>query len=145
MALFKEGFNCSQSVAAAYADRYGFTREQMLRLSASFGGGIGRMRLTCGAACGLFILAGLETGSTQGSDQAKKKANYALVQRLAAQFKEANGSITCGDLLGLQKGAPVSDTPEARTAAYFKKRPCVKIVETAVRIWEEYLDEASNM
>ena len=57
VALFKEGFNCSQSVVAAFADKYGFTQEQALRMSASFGGGIGRMRETCGAACGLFMLA----------------------------------------------------------------------------------------
>lgn len=58
--LFKSGFNCSQSVVAAFADMYGFTEEQALRMSASFGGGIGRMRQTCGAACGMFLLAGLE-------------------------------------------------------------------------------------
>ena len=47
VALFKEGFNCSQSVVVAFADQYGFTREQALKMSASFGGGIGRMRETC--------------------------------------------------------------------------------------------------
>lgn len=69
VALFKEGFNCSQSVVAAFADMYGFTEEQALKMSASFGGGIGRMRETCGAACGLFMLAGLETGATDGADR----------------------------------------------------------------------------
>ena len=69
IALFKEGYNCSQSVVAAFADEYGFTREQALRMAASFGGGIGRMRETCGAACGMFLLAGLETGATEGSDR----------------------------------------------------------------------------
>ena len=58
--FFKEGYNCSQSVVAAYADLYGFTHEQALHMAASFGGGIGRMRETCGAAGGLFLLAGLE-------------------------------------------------------------------------------------
>lgn len=48
--LFKEGYNCSQSVVAAFADMYGLTPEQALKVSASFGGGIGRMRQTCGAA-----------------------------------------------------------------------------------------------
>ena len=62
VSLFKEGYNCSQAVVAAYAEDYGFTREQALKMAASFGGGIGRMRRTCGAACGLFMLAGLETG-----------------------------------------------------------------------------------
>ena len=53
--LFKEGYNCSQSVVAAFADMYGFTPEQALKVSASFGGGIGRMRQTCGAACGSVV------------------------------------------------------------------------------------------
>lgn len=44
--LFKSGYNCSQSVVAAFADMYGFTEEQALRMAASFGGGIGRMRET---------------------------------------------------------------------------------------------------
>ena len=76
VALFKEGYNCSQSVVAAYADLYGFTQEQALKMSASFGGGIGRMRQTCGAACGLFLLAGLESGCTEGKDREGKEANY---------------------------------------------------------------------
>ena len=64
--LFKSGYNCSQSVVGAFADMYGFTEEQAFRMSASFGGGIGRMRQTCGAACGMFLLAGLEKGAVEG-------------------------------------------------------------------------------
>lgn len=139
VSLFKEGYNCSQAVVAAYADMYGFTREQALKMSASFGGGIGRMRKTCGAACGLFILAGLETGCTEGRNSEGKEANYKLVQELAEEFKKRNGSITCAELLGLEKSAPTPTTPEARTNEYYKKRPCVKMVEEAARIWSEHL------
>lgn len=138
-ALFKEGYNCSQSVVAAFADMYGFSPEQALRMSASFGGGIGRMRQTCGAACGLFMLAGLETGCTDGKDREGKEANYKVVQALAEEFKKRNGSLICAELLGLSKAAPTPVTPEARTAEYYKKRPCVKMVEEAARIWCEYL------
>lgn len=138
--LFKEGFNCSQSVVAAFADKYGFTHEQALRMSASFGGGIGRMRETCGAACGLFMLAGLETGSTEGADSKGKAANYALVQELAEEFKQRNGALRCADLLGLSKKEPIVSTPEARTNQYYAKRPCVKMVEEAARIWCEYME-----
>ena len=141
IALFKEGYNCSQSVVAAYADMYGFTREQALKMSASFGGGIGRMRQTCGAACGLFILAGLETGCTEGKNREGKEANYKLVQEFAEEFKKRNGSIICGELLGLTKNSPTPTTPEERTAEYYKKRPCVKMVEEAARIWEDYLQK----
>lgn len=140
VALFKEGYNCSQSVVAAFADRYGFTREQALRMSASFGGGIGRMRETCGAACGLFMLAGLETGAVDGADSGGKAANYALVQQLAEEFKKRNGALKCAELLGLSKKEPVVSTPEARTPQYYAKRPCVKMVEEAARIWYEYLE-----
>ena len=96
--FFKSGYNCSQSVVAAFADMYGFTEEQAFRMSASFGGGIGRMRETCGAACGMFLLAGLETGATDGADKEGKAANYALVQELAAEFRKRNGSLNCGEL-----------------------------------------------
>ncbi len=141
VALFKEGFNCSQSVVAAFADMYGFTHEQALRMSASFGGGIGRMRETCGAACGLFMLAGLETGATDGANHEGKAANYKLVQELAEEFKQRNGALRCADLLGLSKKEPVVSTPEARTNQYYAKRPCVKMVEEAARIWCEYLEK----
>ena len=143
VALFKEGFNCSQSVVAAFADQYGFTHEQALRMSASFGGGIGRMRETCGAACGLFMLAGLETGAVEGADRDGKARNYAVVQELAEEFKRRNGALKCADLLGLSKKEPVVSTPEARTAQYYAKRPCVKMVEEASRIWCEFLEKSS--
>ncbi len=133
--LFKEGFNCCQAVVGAFAEEYGFTREQALKMSASFGGGIGRMRETCGAACGMFLLAGLETGSTDGADSKKKGANYEFVQQLAEEFKLRNGALKCADLLKLSSKEQIKSTPEERTSQYYAKRPCVKIVEEAAKIW----------
>ena len=137
--LFKTGYNCSHSVVAAFAHMYGYTEEQALRMSASFGGGIGRMRQTCGAACGMFLLAGLETGCTDPTDREGKAANYALVQELAEEFKKANGALICAELLGLSDTASTPPTPEARTTQYYAKRPCSKIVEEAAKIWANYL------
>ena len=133
--LFHQGFNCSQAVFAACADLYGIKDEALaLRLSASFGGGIGRMRQTCGAACGMFMLAGLENGSATPHDADGKMHNYALVQDLAAQFKDENGSLICSELLGIAP-EPQNPTPEARTKAYYQKRPCAEMVASAVRIF----------
>lgn len=132
--LFHEGFNCSQSVVAACADLYGMDEQTALRVAASFGGGIGRMRQTCGAACGMFLLAGLENGSATPHDAEEKKQNYALVQDLAAKFKEENGSLICAELLGIAP-KPQEPTPEARTEAYYQKRPCAEMVASAVRIF----------
>ena len=106
-------------------------------MSAAFGGGIGRMRMTCGAACGLFMLAGLEKGATEGANSQAKADTYTTVQELAAEFKRRNGSLICAELLGLKKpeGSPI---PEERTPAYYAKRPCIDMVEEACKIWEVY-------
>lgn len=139
--LFKSGYNCSQSVVAAFADMYGFDQEQALRMAASFGGGIGRMRETCGAACGMFLLAGLENGAVEATDRQGKAANYALVQKLAEEFKKRNGSMICAELLGLRPKENITSQPEERTTQYYAKRPCAKMVEEAARIWVEHIEK----
>ena len=140
MQLFAEGYTCAQSVVAAWADRYGLDRDTALRISGSFGGGIGRMRLTCGAACGIFMLAGLETATTDPADRQGKAENYKAVQQLAEEFRKEMGSITCGELLGLAKpeGSPM---PEERTPEYYRKRPCKEIVGCASRIFARFLEQ----
>lgn len=149
---FKQGYNCSQSVALAFADRYDVPVGLMARISASYGGGIGRMRETCGSALGMFMLAGLETASEE-ADQTVKAQNYAAVQDLAARFRAVTGSIVCKELLGLNKQRAdgtipdivITSTPEARTDEYYRKRPCVRMVETAIRIYMQWLEERSNI
>ena len=139
--LFRQGFNCSQAVFASCADLYGLSDEQSaLCLSASFGGGMGRMRLVCGAASGMFMLAGLHNGSSTPHDTEGKMANYALVQQLAGEFKARYGSLICAELLGLApKGQctvklDLDPRPAERTPEYYEKRPCVDMVAEAVRI-----------
>lgn len=142
--LFMSGYNCSQSVVAAFADLYDIPLRQALLMSASFGGGIGRMRLTCGAACGMFMLAGFDTGTTDADDRKGKSANYAVVQQLAERYKSVTGSLVCAELLGLRKAALAAGTPpeaEPRTPDYYAKRPCARMVETAARIFAQYLSE----
>ncbi|MCF0179067.1 MAG: C_GCAxxG_C_C family protein [Bacteroidales bacterium] len=138
--LFKQGYNCSQSVAMTFADWYDIPLGLMARISASYGGGIGRMRETCGSALGMFMLAGLEI-AVEEANQTVKAQNYAAVQQLAADFKAQTGSIICKELLGLNKQRadgtipeiPIVATPEPRTDEYYKKRPCIRMVETAIR------------
>jgi C_GCAxxG_C_C family probable redox protein len=133
--LFKQGFNCSQAVFASCADLYGIHDEQLaLRLAASFGGGTGRMRMTCGAANGMFMLAGLHNGSATPHDSEGKMANYAFVQQLAGEFKAKYGSLVCAELLGLAP-KPQDPKPEERTPQYYEKRPCAEMIAEAVRIY----------
>ena len=140
MQLFAEGYNCAQSVVGAWADHFGLDLDTALRISSSFGGGIGRMRLTCGAASGMFMLAGLATGTTDPKDRDAKARNYQIVQQLAEAFRQEMGSITCGELLGLTKPEG-SSVPEERTPEYYRKRPCKEIVGCASRIFGEFLSK----
>lgn len=139
--LFLQGFNCSQSVFASCADLYGMDESTALRVSASFGGGIGRMRMVCGAASGMFMLAGMQNGSNTPHDAEGKKQNYAFVQELAAEFKNVHGTLICAEMLGMTNPdysatQEFNDpTPAQRNEQYYHKRPCVEIVENAVRIY----------
>ena len=145
--LFMAGYNCSQSVVAAFADIYGYTEEQALRMSAGFGGGIGRMRMTCGAACGMVTLAGLDCGSVTAGDREGKSANYRVVQQLMHRFEEIHGSTVCAELLKLKRGAPLSHEASERTAEYYRTRPCVNQIVSAAKIFADYLkaeDKACN-
>lgn len=142
--LFKQGFNCSQAVFASCADLYGIEDEQLaLRLSASFGGGMGRMRMVCGAASGMFLLAGMENGSATPHDNEGKMANYALVQQLAGEFKGKYGSLICAELLGLAP-RPEEPKPAERTQQYYEKRPCSEMVAEAVRIFIRTLNQPKS-
>lgn len=137
--LFVQGYNCAQAVTAAFADIYGYTEEQALRLSAGFGGGIGRTRQTCGAACGMVILAGMACGSTDAADREGKSENYRVVQSLLNRFKEQHGTLVCAELLKLKRDTPLSYEASERTAEYYRTRPCVNQVVSAARIYADYI------
>ena len=144
--LFKEGYNCAQAVVAAFSDLYGIDEEMALRLSCSFGAGLGRRREVCGAVSGMAIIAGLENGITDGKDVKGKKDNYDLVNKLIEEFKKNNGTIICRELLGKKKEAAskVNTMPDARNDEYYKARPCLKQVMECASIVEEYIIENSK-
>ena len=135
--LFLEGYNCAQAVAVAFSDVTGLDRGFSARMASSFGGGMGRMREVCGAVSGMLLVAGLLYGYDDNSDDVRKKAHYALVQELAGQFREQIGSIVCRDIL---KNPPSDPNPTPRTAEFYQKRPCARMVVLASRILDSYID-----
>lgn len=142
--LFMQGFNCCQCVVAAFADLYGYTERQALTLSAGFGGGIGRMRLTCGACCAMAQLAGMDCGSAEPGDREGKSYNYKVVQELLEKFRQEHGSINCTELLKLKKGTPLTYEASERTAEYYRTRPCVNQIVSAAKIYAEYLESKTD-
>lgn len=138
--LFHEGYNCAQSVVLAYSDLFGLDNWLAASISAPLGGGMGRLREVCGAVSGMFMVAGLYYKNDMPSDMEKRKTVYAAVQNLAEKSKALNGSIICRELLGLDHKSDVP-TPEARTEAYYKRRPCADYVASAARLIGEKLNE----
>lgn len=137
--LFLKGYNCSQAVVGAFCEDLGLDFDTAMKLSSSFGGGMGRLREVCGAVSGAFILAGLKYGYADPRDKTAKAEHYKLIQDMAAKFKEQNGSIICRELLEVGDKKE-SHIPDDRTKEYYKKRPCVELVETAAKIAEEFLN-----
>ena len=138
---FMSGYGCCQSVVAAFADLYGLDELQAKKIAAGFGGGVGRLRMMCGAVSGIVMLVGLDCGQTEGSDTDGKSACYKVVQQLLAQSEKENGSLICAEILGLKgyEKAQSSYVASPRTAEYYKKRPCAAKVESAARIFANYL------
>ena len=138
---FMAGYGCCQSVLAAFSDLYGLDETLAKRIAAGFGGGVGRMRMMCGAVSGIVMLVGLDCGQTKGSDSEGKSACYKVVQDLLARSKEENGSLICAEILGIQgnEKAHSSYVASPRTAEYYKLRPCAAKVESAARIFADYL------
>ncbi len=138
---FMAGYGCCQSVVAAFADLYGLDEQQAKKIAAGFGGGVGRLRMMCGAVSGIVMLVGLDCGQTEGSDRDGKSACYKVVQQLLAQSEAENGSLICAEILGLKghEKAHSSYVASPRTAEYYKQRPCAAKVESAARIFANYL------
>ena len=136
---FLKGYNCSQSVVAAFAPQLGLTEEMALRLSAGFGAGIGRMREVCGAFCGVVTV--LSMVYADPADPKDKSRMYALVQQAAEQYRSRNGgSIICRELLAKAGAAPAGGTAaEERTADYYKKRPCPELCRICADLCAEFI------
>ena len=140
---FMAGYGCCQSVVAAFADLYGLDDTLAKKVAAGFGGGVGRMRMMCGAVSGIVMLTGLDCGQTEGSDREGKSACYKVVQELLTKSKQENGSLICAEILGLKGYEKAVNSYQAspRTAEYYKTRPCVAKVESAASIFADYLKD----
>ena len=137
--LFVNGANCAQAVLVAFADLCGLDERTAYRLSAPFGGGLGRQREVCGAVSGMCMVLGFLYGYDDLSDAPAKAEHYRLVQELCGAFKQRFGSIVCRELLGA-KTATTTPEPDPRTAEYYRTRPCARQVGVAAGILEDYVN-----
>lgn len=138
---FLQGYACSQAVALAFSDVCGINEGELSKIMLPFGGGLGRLRLTCGAVSGMAAVIGLTLSKAENTPE-NKKQTYATVQELCGKFQVEYGSLICGELLsGMKIPVQIGGDAEPRSAEYYKKRSCADMVEFAAKILEEYLKE----
>lgn len=136
--LFEQGYNCAQAIVSAFCEYADLEPDIALRLSSSFGGGIGRLREVCGAFSGAAIILGVLYGYSDPNDDEAKAKHYELIQSFAKEFKKENGSLICRELLGLDALSD-SPIPDKRTENYYETRPCADIIEKSAKILDEYI------
>jgi len=142
VALFREGFNCSQAVCAVYAEQCGLNRELALKVSGGFGGGMGRSGEICGALSGAVIIIGLKHSGVKAHDKTARMKTYDLTRELLQRFKFRNNTLYCRELIGCD-----ISTPEGFKRAMDEKiipTRCPKFIRDAAEILEEIECEKSD-
>lgn len=140
--LFMMGYNCSQSVAAAFSDVMKIDEKHVLRLSAPFGGGYGRSREVCGAVSGGCLVLGALYGYDVAGDRDAKSEHYALVREFMRRFSEKDGTYICRELLG--EDAEIGGEPSERTPEFYKSRPCLGLIKRAAEIIDAIIEEKTE-
>ena len=135
---FKEGYNCSQAVVLTFKDILKIDPNELCKIASPFGGGISRMRETCGAVTGMVLVLGNLIGYETPETGEKKHELYKNTQEILRIFENRYGSLTCGKLLKIsQKHDDPNPTP--RDHSFFLNRPCPELIGGAAEILEDYL------
>lgn len=137
VSFFRQGFSCSQALAAAFAADFGLDRDAALRLSQGFGGGIARRADWCGAVTGAILVIGLKHGRVRPEDAAARDKTYALVNELIARFTAKHGQVKCRDLLGCDLSTPEGQKKVDELRLHQTK--CEDLVRDAAALLEELL------
>ena len=138
-AYHKQGYNCAQSVAGAFADLTGTAPEQLMAAMGGFGGGVGGSHEElCGAVSGGVLVLSLLHPHTDGEDRAGKVRLYAQAKEFRRRFQEVFGLTRCGDLLRARPGVTERNPASQRLGV---TAHCDNMIVTAVEILEQMLQE----
>lgn len=99
VSIFQEGFSCSQAILSTFGEELNLDKNTALKLADGFGGGMGRMALTCGAVTGAFMVIGLKHGRISTDDMEAKQRTTRLIRKFINKFEERNKTIVCKELL----------------------------------------------
>ena len=139
----KQGYNCAQSVLAAFSDLTGLTDEQAVSVSGAFGGGVGSSHEElCGAISGGLMTLSLLYPYKDPEKSQEKKTLYQLARDFRSRFQNTFHATVCGQLLAAKPG--ISDqTPAAARMGITAH--CDIMIVTATEIVEKMLRERGTI
>ncbi|MGN1317767.1 MAG: C-GCAxxG-C-C family protein [Lachnospirales bacterium] len=97
----EKGYNCCQAVACTYADLLGVDEKTVFKLAEGFGLGVAKRMETCGAVCGMVMVAGLKESDANLDNPKSKVTTMAVGNSLTREFEKLNSSCICGELKGV--------------------------------------------
>lgn len=132
---FRQGFHCSQSVLAAYADEDALGEDAALRMGAALAGG-STVGGECGAIAAAYLVLGLRHGSPAPAfgDTERERELFDRIRALVAGFRQRHGAITCRELLGIDVFTP-EGLAEGRRRGLFARR-CPGFIRDVIRAIE---------
>lgn len=133
----KKGFNCTQSILAAFSDVTGVGEQESFNIAAGFGNGAATGEL-CGAISGAIMVLGLVTPVDPEKPVPSKKHTYQLSREVQNRFTDIFGGLHCRDLIRAKRACD-DKTPVARDMGLLKH--CDIMVVTTVEIVEAMLAE----
>lgn len=135
---FRSGLNCSQSVVLAYVEEMNFDRTLALSMSCGFGGGMGRLQETCGAATGAFMVMGIHYCRKYSDNKERKETTYAAIQKFSKEFTVLHGTMNCMELINVD--LKTEDGHRILKESNLSENVCEKCIHDAIKITEEILN-----
>jgi C_GCAxxG_C_C family probable redox protein len=142
IACHAQQYNCAQAVFSTYAPSLGISEIDSLKVSAAFGGGMGRLQEVCGAVTGAFVLIGCKYGMVKPGEVEAKEETYSRVKDFARRFTGVHGTISCRTLLGCDLNT--TEGKALYTENDLANTVCNRCIRTACAIIEETVMEEGN-
>lgn len=134
----KNGYNCAQSIVKAYAKEVGIeNEEEVVRMAAAFGAGIGRNGYVCGAITGAALIIGKKYGNNEPVDTARREKAYEVINKLVEIFEQEYRTVMCKDLISIDMKNP-EELKKTRENGVFQNQ-CPAFVLLSGRALDELL------
>ncbi len=119
-----KGCNCAQAVACVFAEKLGYSEDEIFRLTEAFGGGMGGTQGVCGAVSAMvFVAGGIKSYGFDKLPETNKIESYDFARELIERFENKIGTIRCSEIKSQNL------------------RSCDGCIEDAVKILEEYIEK----